>query len=245
MSHSQFHSTSLLILRHAWLNLWDKRMTTGRINQVNIFRCRITAYATHPSAKPYHTINFRSSWIKPYTLLERQELNWLCFNLGANNSMNHSQRKRKQLMKLTNTAISHHVYQSHSLQFYSTKLNEFSQNFNATTYPTHPHTIRVSTQNPKIKRKQLNGTEWRKKFTIKNYGVSFKQIATQKLKSLPEKNKLISPDTRTISKRTITHCFHRRIKQPRLLNCNLLSQENRAHKDRTMYQNRNSVNYHI
>ena len=36
MSHSQFHSTKLLILRHAWLNLWDKHMTTGRINQVTI-----------------------------------------------------------------------------------------------------------------------------------------------------------------------------------------------------------------
>ena len=37
MSHSQFHSTKLFILRHAWLNLWDKHMTTGRINQVTIF----------------------------------------------------------------------------------------------------------------------------------------------------------------------------------------------------------------
>ncbi len=35
MSHSQFHSTDLFILRHAWLNLWDKHMTTGRINQVS------------------------------------------------------------------------------------------------------------------------------------------------------------------------------------------------------------------
>ena len=26
MSHSQFHSIDLFILRHAWLNLWDKRM---------------------------------------------------------------------------------------------------------------------------------------------------------------------------------------------------------------------------
>ena len=34
MSHPQFHSTNLFILRHAWLNLWDKHMTTGRINQV-------------------------------------------------------------------------------------------------------------------------------------------------------------------------------------------------------------------
>ena len=32
----------LLILRHAWLNLWDKHMTTGRINQVTILRPRLT-----------------------------------------------------------------------------------------------------------------------------------------------------------------------------------------------------------
>ena len=37
MSHSQFHSINLFILRHAWLNLWDKHMTTGRINQVTTF----------------------------------------------------------------------------------------------------------------------------------------------------------------------------------------------------------------
>ncbi len=34
MSHSQFHGTESFILRHAWLSLWDKHMTTGRINQV-------------------------------------------------------------------------------------------------------------------------------------------------------------------------------------------------------------------
>ena len=37
MSRSQFHSIKLFILRHAWLNLWDKHMTTGRINQVTLF----------------------------------------------------------------------------------------------------------------------------------------------------------------------------------------------------------------
>ena len=36
MSHSQFHSIKSFILTHAWLNLWDKHMTTGRINQVTI-----------------------------------------------------------------------------------------------------------------------------------------------------------------------------------------------------------------
>ena len=41
MSHSQFHSTKLFILRHAWLNLWDKHMTTGRINQVAIIQNKL------------------------------------------------------------------------------------------------------------------------------------------------------------------------------------------------------------
>ena len=34
MSHPQFRSIRMLILRHAWLNLLDKHMTTGRINQI-------------------------------------------------------------------------------------------------------------------------------------------------------------------------------------------------------------------
>ena len=42
MSRSQFQSKRF-ILRHAWLNLWDERMTTGRINQVAIlaFLCLV------------------------------------------------------------------------------------------------------------------------------------------------------------------------------------------------------------
>ena len=42
MSRSQFQSNRF-ILRHAWLNLWDERMTTGRINQVAIFPRKGTA----------------------------------------------------------------------------------------------------------------------------------------------------------------------------------------------------------
>jgi hypothetical protein len=34
MSHSQFHYISQFILTLAWLSLWDKHITTGRINQV-------------------------------------------------------------------------------------------------------------------------------------------------------------------------------------------------------------------
>ncbi len=34
MSHLQSYCAYEFILRHAWLNLLDKHMTTGRINQV-------------------------------------------------------------------------------------------------------------------------------------------------------------------------------------------------------------------
>ena len=53
MSHPQFHSTNLFILRHAWLNLLDKHMTTGRINQVttdfveSAFRESMTQLRSH------------------------------------------------------------------------------------------------------------------------------------------------------------------------------------------------------
>ena len=40
MSHLQFQSKRF-ILRHAWLNLWDERITTGRINQVAILYCSV------------------------------------------------------------------------------------------------------------------------------------------------------------------------------------------------------------
>ena len=46
MSRSQFHSIKLFILRHAWLNLWDKHMTTGRINQVTLLSTH--GHENHP-----------------------------------------------------------------------------------------------------------------------------------------------------------------------------------------------------
>ena len=46
MSRSQFQSKRF-ILRHAWLNLWNERMTTGRINQVATFSPAATS--CHPT----------------------------------------------------------------------------------------------------------------------------------------------------------------------------------------------------
>jgi hypothetical protein len=42
MSCTQFHCIKMFILRHAWLNLWDKHMTTGRINQVTTIKWTAT-----------------------------------------------------------------------------------------------------------------------------------------------------------------------------------------------------------
>ena len=60
MSHSQFHSTKLFILRHAWLNLWDKRMTTGRINQVNIFAHKRWMHCSNQQLERTHANDKRS-----------------------------------------------------------------------------------------------------------------------------------------------------------------------------------------
>ena len=58
MSHSQFHSTNLFILRHAWLNLWDKHMTTGRINQVTTFleSARYSVSQSQPFSAGVHSL---------------------------------------------------------------------------------------------------------------------------------------------------------------------------------------------
>jgi len=50
MSRSQFHSIKLFILRHAWLNLWDKHMTTGRINQVTLLSTITVRQANHQTS---------------------------------------------------------------------------------------------------------------------------------------------------------------------------------------------------
>ena len=46
MSHSQICYEELS-LKHAWLNLWDKHMTTGRINQVFTWRFTPTGQEKH------------------------------------------------------------------------------------------------------------------------------------------------------------------------------------------------------
>ena len=49
----------MLILRLAWLNLWDKHMTTGRINQVSIVSSRHKWHAARPHDT--HTLGYKAS----------------------------------------------------------------------------------------------------------------------------------------------------------------------------------------
>ena len=63
MSHSQFHSVKLFILRHAWLNLRNKHMTTGRINQVTVLLVRrATPFKRHALHSSTHTPTSRRGW---------------------------------------------------------------------------------------------------------------------------------------------------------------------------------------
>jgi hypothetical protein len=87
MSHSQFHSTKLFILRHAWLNLWDKHMTTGRINQVTLVnkenrtenRKDGSSYSTLYSSLQFLWGNHRSGsviWIDRSISIARDRSHW-------------------------------------------------------------------------------------------------------------------------------------------------------------------------
>ena len=91
MSRSQFYSIKLFILRHAWLNLWDKHMTTGRINQVTLLSVRdlpqrivlshdpLIGFPTHTLAAEAGRVNVDESQIVRCSL----RLTWLfgSFNL--------------------------------------------------------------------------------------------------------------------------------------------------------------------
>ena len=49
-----------LVLRHAWLNLWDKHMTTGRINQVTVQSDNRNDYRHFTVDRPKLTIGNRN-----------------------------------------------------------------------------------------------------------------------------------------------------------------------------------------
>ena len=63
MSYLQFKSV-IFILRHAWLNLWDKHMTTGRINQIACFFVQVFGViSAHNFQKKYLDKTFLYCWL--------------------------------------------------------------------------------------------------------------------------------------------------------------------------------------
>lgn len=82
-------------------------------------------------------------------------------------------------MKLNNAVISHRAKQLHSFQFHSTKLNEFSKNFNAQLSRSSNTKTEGALQPEGKARSSVLIIRNKKKFTIKLYGVLFKRIHTQ------------------------------------------------------------------
>ena len=84
----------MLILRHAWLNLWDKHMTTGRINQVSKIQ---SSMFTHQRLKITYEFTFsmllrhanlHSAWAHRILLLSH-------FSSNHNYNLRNASRKSK------------------------------------------------------------------------------------------------------------------------------------------------------
>ena len=88
MSHSQFHSIDLFILRHAWLNLWDKRMLLAestRLLSLPYLRRQKPDRETKNKAptSPCSTqtgTNARVSRKRCFSILEVFRKHWINFN---------------------------------------------------------------------------------------------------------------------------------------------------------------------
>ena len=82
------------ILRHAWLNLWDERMTTGRINQVAILKGFLLSGFNTQKKKymSFNKSNFTYSITRIYcnTNAEQSHIKWIWHRI-PNNSCNKAQ----------------------------------------------------------------------------------------------------------------------------------------------------------
>ena len=127
MSHSQFHSTNLFILRHAWLNLWDKHMTTGRINQVTTF----PKHAVKNSNEHQITRHARKGHLS-FGGSSSSESNKFQ-TLWPENLVHCIQLPKVSLTKESNRLVPRsHIVQTHRFLFVTTKIMAFQENYPAT-----------------------------------------------------------------------------------------------------------------
>ncbi len=93
MSHLQFHSIKMFILRLAWLNLYSEHMTTGRINQV----AKKSPYHTHTHI---HTETNNGSWgmggCEKLFQSKRQSLLWCVDGFWISVFQPHTHRKERR-----------------------------------------------------------------------------------------------------------------------------------------------------
>ena len=113
MSRSQSYGIKSFILTHAWLNLWDERMTTGRINQVATAArscspafCKAKKKTTHSLRRPkWKQIHKQATFQSRKGLFKASKRRWLtCLNKVK--SMNLSQVARNNSQQITFTVLS-------------------------------------------------------------------------------------------------------------------------------------------
>jgi hypothetical protein len=104
MSHSQFHSIELFILRHAWLNLWDKRMLLAestRLLSLSCWRYNLTVIILLIQIGLYPSVVLCYNKCRSVTRMQVNDIRsrlyynfaewainkvWLCFLLTGNNA---------------------------------------------------------------------------------------------------------------------------------------------------------------
>ena len=82
MSHSQFHSIDLFILRHAWLNLWDKRMLLAESTRLlSLFTSKQKQLLTKYTDQLRRYVSFSSDLVIHYYDIRKSDINhWFGFN---------------------------------------------------------------------------------------------------------------------------------------------------------------------
>lgn len=142
-------------------------MTTGRINQVNIFfgvrkhKTRFIKLVAHSTAT-YIAVKYTIRLIR---ILISLSLNKERYNQIIETYIS--------TMKMTITIISHCNHHFHSVQFHSTKLNELSQTGHRSTFQTGEYALEVSLETHLTATATRFNLTDRKKSTIPTYEVLF------------------------------------------------------------------------
>ena len=160
MSRSQFQSR-IFILRHAWLNLWDERMTTGRINQVAIFPriCfqlwklstrSITYFVANDSVRDWSKLTLNQLSAKwRWNLLSRQS-----FRVQLEQILKHIAQRKQELSLATSFALS---IRNAFASFSPSAKHQLERSTNKSIWDTTSHSETINQQTPRDTNRETQG----------------------------------------------------------------------------------------